>query len=291
MAEHKIEPQNVTKPIQLLAAWLVGLILINASFLGAAKVISSPDWAAGVLVIASIINVPLFLTLIFFLQTKFRAELQEDTYYSKHLDKITGKETDDNSSKESFLNHIQEVQKNNDGNFSSINNALDDISGLLSKINSSSFDSTELENKVAEAQNSISNIEKKNNLKNTKIAINTKLRNYKKISKELVQNGFNLGETFGKNTPQELTISYLPNINKAALNEIYSLLKPYGFNRIDIDTTTFNSREAEVYIGSYIDEFPEERTSIIIDQEVERLLSDDTVEIEELNSYVLSESA
>ncbi len=38
------------------------------------------------LVIASIINVPLFLMAIFLLQTKFRPELQEDSYYSKYLD-------------------------------------------------------------------------------------------------------------------------------------------------------------------------------------------------------------
>ena len=34
-------------------------------------------------------NVPLFLYLLFKLQTKFRAELQEDSYYSKYLDKTT----------------------------------------------------------------------------------------------------------------------------------------------------------------------------------------------------------
>jgi hypothetical protein len=32
MTEQKIEPSRVTKPIQFLAAWLVGLTLINDSF-------------------------------------------------------------------------------------------------------------------------------------------------------------------------------------------------------------------------------------------------------------------
>ncbi|MCR9953018.1 hypothetical protein NB564_19285 [Vibrio parahaemolyticus] len=67
----EIQAQNVTKPIQLLAAWLVGLIAINGSFLGAANVISTPTWAAGLLVIASVFNVPLFLGLIFSYKLSF----------------------------------------------------------------------------------------------------------------------------------------------------------------------------------------------------------------------------
>ena len=107
MTEEKINPSQVTKPIQLLAAWLVGLIVINGSFLGAAKVITSPEWAAGLLVIAAIINVPVFLVLIFFLQTKFRIELQEDTFYSKHLEKVTGETKKDPTNSEMFLENLK----------------------------------------------------------------------------------------------------------------------------------------------------------------------------------------
>ncbi|OWP83000.1 hypothetical protein BWK59_12825 [Flavobacterium davisii] len=88
----QIKPEKITKPIQLLAAWLLGLILINASFLTAASQIIKPDWASGLLVIACVVNVPLFLISIFLLQTKFRPEMQEDTYYSKYLErKYNGK--------------------------------------------------------------------------------------------------------------------------------------------------------------------------------------------------------
>jgi hypothetical protein len=31
--ENRIDPERVTKPIQLLAAWLVGLIVVDGSFL------------------------------------------------------------------------------------------------------------------------------------------------------------------------------------------------------------------------------------------------------------------
>ncbi len=87
MSNHKITPEKVTRPIQLLAAWLTGLVIIDGSFLTAATQITTPLWAAGFLVIAAIINVPLFLISIFLLQTKFRPEMQEDAYYSKYLER------------------------------------------------------------------------------------------------------------------------------------------------------------------------------------------------------------
>lgn len=86
----KIEPHKITKPIQLLAAWLTGLVLVNGAFLIAAAKIQTPTWVVGVLVISCVVNVPLFLISIFLLQTKFRPEMQEDSFYSKYLDKKSG---------------------------------------------------------------------------------------------------------------------------------------------------------------------------------------------------------
>ena len=93
MSDQQIRPEKVTKPIQLLAAWLAGMILMNTAFLTAAATIQKPDWAAGVLVIAAIVNVPLFLLALFLLQTKFRPEMQEDIYYSKHLERVYSLQT------------------------------------------------------------------------------------------------------------------------------------------------------------------------------------------------------
>lgn len=87
MAQPNIEPKAVTKPIQLLAAWLVGLVLVDAAFLTAASQIQQPTWASGALVVASILNVPIFLGFLFFMQTKFRPEMQEDTFYAKYLER------------------------------------------------------------------------------------------------------------------------------------------------------------------------------------------------------------
>lgn len=85
--QHRINPEKVTKPIQLLAAWLVGLILVNASFLLAAQQISQPDWASGLLVVAAVVNVPVFIGALFLLQTKFRPQMQEDSYYAQYLER------------------------------------------------------------------------------------------------------------------------------------------------------------------------------------------------------------
>jgi len=66
---------------------MVGLIATNASFLTTAVLMEGDHWGRNALIVASIANVPLFLLALFVLQTKFRAELQEDTYYSDYLSK------------------------------------------------------------------------------------------------------------------------------------------------------------------------------------------------------------
>lgn len=81
MPQSGIEPSAVTKPIQLLAAWWAGLILIDSGFLTAATQIERPDWAGGALVIAAIVNVPLIVLLLFYMQTKYRSEMLSDKDY------------------------------------------------------------------------------------------------------------------------------------------------------------------------------------------------------------------
>ena len=90
MSNNKIEAHKITKPIQLLAAWLVGLAIINVTFLTAAASITQPSWVTGLLSIAAVINVPVFVMSIFLLQTKFRPEMQEDSYYSDYLNNRQG---------------------------------------------------------------------------------------------------------------------------------------------------------------------------------------------------------
>ena len=72
MDQHQrvIDPSKVTKPIQLLAAWLAGLILINGSLLATAANIQNPAWGPAMLLIAAVLNVPLFLASLFLMQTR-----------------------------------------------------------------------------------------------------------------------------------------------------------------------------------------------------------------------------
>lgn len=86
MSQHGISPEKVTKPIQLLAAWLIGLFVTNGSFLLAAQNIDRPTWGSAMLLIAAVANVPVFIGALFLLQTKFRPQMQEDSYYSRYLD-------------------------------------------------------------------------------------------------------------------------------------------------------------------------------------------------------------
>ena len=94
MDNGNINPRYISRPIQLLAAWFVGLISINASFLGAAALIKAPAWGSALLVIAAVSNVPIFLICLFLLQTKFRPEMQEDQYYSEYLTRRSSVRTD-----------------------------------------------------------------------------------------------------------------------------------------------------------------------------------------------------
>lgn len=123
----KFKPEKITKPIQLLAVWFVGLIFIDGLFIFTSTKIEEVVLEY-FLVIASILNVPLFLYLLFKLQTKFRAELQEDSFYFKYLDrnsKIKEKEE-----LESRVESRNEIEKQ----FETIDSKIDNLTkGLKEK--------------------------------------------------------------------------------------------------------------------------------------------------------------
>ena len=127
----QIPVDKVTKPIQLLAAWLTGLILIDSAFLTAANTLSSPEWAKGLLIIAAVANVPAFLLAIFLLQTKFRPEMQEDAFYSKYLESKTGMQ------KQPVTNN--QLSKLKEELFSANTQSLELIGNLQNEIKSLSF--------------------------------------------------------------------------------------------------------------------------------------------------------
>jgi hypothetical protein len=287
MSEQKINPHQVTKPIQLLAAWLVGLILINGSFLSAAKIIESPEWASGCLVIAAVLNVPIFLVLIFFLQTKFRAELQEDTYYSKHLEKVTG--TYKNADEIALI--AERAKQVNNDKIDVLIDAVEKLSFSLASDDIRSDALPMLPRKEGEIKKSIVNIGSGNHRSIVKVALNDLIPSYKIILKSLIRAGYSITEIFGstskdKRPPKNLIITCNADVPKAALKEIYEIIKPYGFDRIDIDINPRPMELANIYIGSYVDDYSEQRESIEIDGDLEDLLFDENISGEQLAEYV-----
>lgn len=110
MTSNQIQPHKITKPIQLLGAWIAGLILTDSIFLYSATSFEVASWERGALVLASILNVPGFLYALFVLQTKFRAELQEDSFYHEYINRKTA--TPVRLDKDSVQDHrIAEIEK------------------------------------------------------------------------------------------------------------------------------------------------------------------------------------
>jgi hypothetical protein len=85
MGDPQIQPDRITKPFQMLAVWMAALVLLVGSLLTAARLLTQPDWLPPFLAISAVVLVPLFLVLLFLMQTKFRAQLQEDAYYAQWL--------------------------------------------------------------------------------------------------------------------------------------------------------------------------------------------------------------
>lgn len=157
-AKHGIEPSGITKPIQLLSAWLIGLILVNASYLSAAGLINEPQWIASALVIGALLNVPIFLGCLFLLQTKFRPEMQEDSFYAIYLEKRFSKETGEEvvveiagtkerSGKPIKIDYKQSVDltatRLNPHSFAvHVNDLLENLTGITSRFRGMNLDTT-----------------------------------------------------------------------------------------------------------------------------------------------------
>ena len=85
MAQQGIDPEKVTKPIQLVAAWFATLVLLVSAFLAAGNTARHPAWLPILYGAAAVTAVPFFAWLVFRLQTRYRPQLQEDIFYSKYL--------------------------------------------------------------------------------------------------------------------------------------------------------------------------------------------------------------
>jgi hypothetical protein len=222
MAEHKIEASKVTKPIQLLAAWLTGLVVINASFLTAAARLDHPSWASGLLVISAVLNVPIFLIGLFLLQTKFRPEMQEDEFYSKYLEK--------RFSIDSKTDEIIEVRGK-----ASIENFQAETAQIVLSDKKITEDFQVIENPA------------------TIVTVNDLLPSFEALTKELISKNVEINSTFGSTStdpeaPDIFHVSFGDNVDIKILKTILLVCKKYELHSISY--ASGKTAKGKIYIGS-----------------------------------------
>ncbi|WMN64793.1 hypothetical protein [Vibrio parahaemolyticus] len=216
MNNQDIKPEKITKPLQLLGAWLAGLFSINSCFLVAASNMEQDSIGSLLLIGAAIINVPIFLVAVFVLQTKFRPEMQEDQYYSIYLSSKTNQKVYVPKSER----NLKELEKQ----FVTLNTRL------------SSF----IERDVKEQ------------LKETKFAINECLILSGTYEANLKAYGVKTVNLFGsEHSPltEIVAIStYLPN---ELQQEVIALVKQLGFKQYAYFDNVDEESEEMVIIGAY----------------------------------------
>lgn len=218
--EKPFEPTTVTKPIQLLAAWLIGLILVNGSFLSAAAIISRPEWAAGFLVVCAAFTVPIFLGALFLLQTKFRPEMQEDTYYAKYLERRSAEtrtleivRVTESANPQPRIPTKPAQSPHHDINEDFDEDVFSDEKGVL---------------------------------------INDLLPDYRDIAQSLIINDIIINETFGSiepsnESPEEFGITIGSNFDTKLAAKIIKIVRPFGVAHVALT----NQGKHGIFIGAY----------------------------------------
>ncbi|EHN67973.1 hypothetical protein [Aliivibrio fischeri] len=264
MSNQNINPEKVTKPIQLLAAWLSGLVVVNAAFLVSATSIGIEHWSSSALVIASIINVPMFLVAIFLLQTKFRPEMQEDSYYSKYLEAQISPETGQLET---------EVEKSKFKDSIHLKQQLEDLNKKVNQLSSHIESTPEVVEISQLATNVMESIEGEF-IPN--IQLNDLLPNYSEIIDRLKAENITISSEFGSSNPEKIEppklfmISFGSNVNIPVLQKIIEICKPLGaavLSYVDDEYSTDN-----IYIGSYGYEIIDRKQYVLDESSYSQLL-------------------
>ncbi|HYH80764.1 MAG TPA: hypothetical protein VEX86_13255 [Longimicrobium sp.] len=276
MTDQRIDVHKVTKPIQLLAAWLVGLILVDSAFLITAGTARLPAWASGSLVVAAIINVPLFLLAIFLLQTRFRPEMQEDTYYAKYLESKVGLSIPEPTSMAVDILRREVAESN-----MVLKDLIVGLSETLQKA-SNSTDSSESEagfrspdfwETVRRLRGEIAAVPKQS-WAGKKISLNEKLPFFSELLKEFSRRDIPVHETFGTNavSPHQFEVGIGKGFQMKEIREIVAAVSAYkGVVAYAFEDHDPEAWDNTVLVGSYGDD-----EGISIASAVE-LLQDQTV--------------
>ncbi len=253
MEKQKINPEKITKPIQLLAVWFTGLTILVAALLTGASTISTPIWIPAFLAVSTVAIIPVFLIFIFLLQTKYRPQMQEDEYYYRYLDAQTNRPIQmhkDDGLERKFIRDepIGKVSEL----FEKQKKQLQELRTVFDSLEVNLPESADL---VIEAAKETTlkledTIEKKDNA----IYMNSVLTDYFKIKSALEDNGFIMDEeTFGNDELKKLLIGVGENINPKYLSEVIHLLQPFHFDLIELVTGVTEARfyTNRIILGSY----------------------------------------
>jgi hypothetical protein len=218
MTETHVKPEKITKPIQLLGAWLAGLFSVNSCFLFAASNMPQGSFESVSLVIAAILNTPLFLLAVFLLQTRFRPELQEDSYYSTYLNQKT--------------NEVITV-KRSETQYIELSNRLNQLE------NKSSI--------VYEGENP-----DKSDISELLIGVNKNLDDTTVLKEELSKHGIVGFSSFGSNKhPGEKAVAISKYLPKSVATEIVKIAKVSGFTHYGYFDNAMEDIEEDILFGGY----------------------------------------
>lgn len=262
-AQPQIRPERVTKPIQLLAAWLVGLIIVNGAFLTGAVMIAKPAWAPAWLVVAAIINVPVFIAAIFVLQTRFRPEMQEDVFYSQYLESKTG--TVRSFDLAANLGAVREEMAASRSEtlevVAGIRSELERLTTEVSALSDDAGQSVDILGRIGSIQRAVE--DSKSKLRQAEraidwsritVSVNDYLPNYDAILTGLKDLGVRIDDVFGSSSdpprpPGAFVLSLGDGLKLEQIRALVDLLEPSGLKVIEYDDDDMYCYEAT--IGSY----------------------------------------
>ena len=220
MEDHALKPEKITKPIQLLGAWLAGLLAIDSCFLIAVTKMPAGSWESGALTVAAIFNVPLFLLAVFLLQTKFRPELQEDSYYSTYLNRKT--------------NELVSVTKE-DAQISQIRQRLVELENKIT--------STAPEEVAPSAHLALAEL---------RIGVNRHLADRSHIGAKLAEFGVFGFSSFGaEEAPDQRLVAVSEYLSKERLSGVLQVAKELGFSGYTLFDNLAEDTEEDVLFGAY----------------------------------------
>lgn len=255
MENPKIQPDKITKPIQLLAVWFAGLVILVGLLLSAAKMITEPIWLIPLLVISAILIIPIFLYFVFLLQTKYRPQMQEDTFYSKYLDTTTNEtiilsdEQRTNSMVIDLQNQLIQLTESN-------KIYLSNIETLVKNNNKDSIKLAEIEEYITKSNTNFEQVETSIKKSQFKIFLNRLLPKFKEYRLYLIKNQYENFEEFTGGGEKQLSKSLMSigtNVEPEFVYELIKLLHPLGLEMISLIVQGHEKdfRRYDVVIGSH----------------------------------------